>query len=107
MAVVDKDAQNGAKVAEQFGCKAFKSVEELLGWSKETKTAIHAASVAVPTVFHRGVAEQLMAAGADVLIEKPLAPNVADAGDRGDRKETGAGVAGGAHGAVQPGVSGA
>ena len=79
VAVVDKDSANGAKVAGLYGCKAFASVEELLNWSTETKTALHAASVAVPTVHHRAAAEQLMGAGCDVLIEKPLAPNVDDA----------------------------
>src|ERR1035437_407252 len=78
-AVVDKIPENAAKVAEPYGCKAFATVPELLAWSKESRTAINAASVAVPTVFHRAGAEQLMAAGVDVLIEKPLAPNVADA----------------------------
>ena len=79
VAVVDQVAENEAKAAEQYGCKAFESVEGLLAWSRQSRTAIHAASVAVPTVFHRAVAEQLMAAGVDVLIEKPLAPSVADA----------------------------
>jgi predicted dehydrogenase len=80
VAVVDKDTANGARVAGQYGnCKAFASVEELLKWSRDTKTAIGAASVAVPTMHHRAAAEQLMAAGTDVLIEKPLAPNVDDA----------------------------
>ena len=47
--------------------------------SRETRTPIHAASVAVPTMLHRVSAEKLLAAGSDVLIEKPLAPTVADA----------------------------
>jgi predicted dehydrogenase len=38
-----------------------------------------AASVAVPTVEHLNVARKLMEAGVDVLIEKPLAPSLADA----------------------------
>ena len=40
---------------------------------------IVAASVAVPTVQHLAVARPLIEAGVAVLIEKPLAPNVADA----------------------------
>ena len=42
-------------------------------------TAVDAASVCVPTVHHRAVAEELIAAGVDVLIEKPIAPSLADA----------------------------
>lgn len=38
-----------------------------------------AASVAVPTVEHLNVASELMEAGVDVLIEKPLAPSLAEA----------------------------
>jgi predicted dehydrogenase len=40
---------------------------------------IDAASVCVPTVHHRGVAEELLAAGVDVLIEKPLASTLEEA----------------------------
>ncbi|MCV0001486.1 Gfo/Idh/MocA family protein [Mobiluncus mulieris] len=39
---------------------------------------IEAAIVAVPTAFHREVALQLAAAGVHTLIEKPLAPSVAE-----------------------------
>jgi predicted dehydrogenase len=78
-AVVDKSLEHRQKMAEQHKCEAFATVEELLAWSHQTKTRLHAASVAVPTIHHRPVAEELMAAGLDVLIEKPLAPTVADA----------------------------
>ncbi|HWB33497.1 MAG TPA: Gfo/Idh/MocA family oxidoreductase [Acidobacteriaceae bacterium] len=40
---------------------------------------IHAASVCVPTVDHAATARELMAAGVDVLIEKPLAASLAEA----------------------------
>ena len=59
-------------VASQFGCSALAGVEELFG-------RVEAASVAVPTLHHRGVAAALMAAGIDVLIEKPLASTLAEA----------------------------
>lgn len=38
-----------------------------------------AASVAVPTVNHLAVARELMEAGVDVMIEKPIAPSLAEA----------------------------
>ena len=79
VAVVDMNPQSAQKTADAHGCRAFPSVEELLHWSRQTKTPIHAASVAVPTVHHRRVAEQLAVAGVNLLIEKPLAPTVADA----------------------------
>ena len=77
--VVDMNAESARKAAEAHGCRAFGTVEELLHWSRESKTPVHAASVAVPTVHHRQVAEVMAAAGANLLIEKPLAPTVADA----------------------------
>jgi predicted dehydrogenase len=71
-AVVDSDVTQAQAVASQFGCSALADVEELFG-------RVEAASVAVPTLHHRGVAAVLMAAGIDVLIEKPLASTLAEA----------------------------
>ena len=71
-AVVDSDATQAGKVAREFGCMALSSPDELRG-------RIDAASIAVPTVQHLSVAAALMAAGIDVLIEKPLASNLEEA----------------------------
>lgn len=71
-AVVDSDTAQAQAVASQFGCLALAGVEDLFG-------RVEAASVAVPTLRHRGVAAALMAAGIDVLIEKPLASTLAEA----------------------------
>src|SRR5262249_57040467 len=68
-AVVDQDTAQAQSVAAQFGCSAFSSVEELFG-------RVEAASVAVPTLHHRAVSAALMAAGIDVLVEKPLASSL-------------------------------
>ena len=70
--VVDADAALVQSIAAQFTCKAMGSVEELFG-------RVEAASVAVPTVHHLQVAAALMAAGIDVLIEKPLASTLDEA----------------------------
>lgn len=72
VAVVDSDATKAQAVAAQFGCKALTSPAELAG-------RVDAASVAVPTVHHLSVAASLMAAGVDVLIEKPLASTLLEA----------------------------
>jgi len=71
-AVVDSDAAQAQAVASQFGCSALAAVEDLFG-------RVEAASVAVPTLHHRAVSAALMAAGIDVLIEKPLASTLAEA----------------------------
>ncbi len=79
VAVVDLSPDNREKVSKLYKCEAFATVEELLAWAHQTNLKLDVASVAVPTVHHRRVAEQLITAGLDVLIEKPLAPTVADA----------------------------
>jgi predicted dehydrogenase len=73
--VVDCDTARADAVAREFGCRGFGSVEQLL----TTHSEVEAASVAVPTVHHLDSARQLMAAGVDVLIEKPLASSLAEA----------------------------
>jgi predicted dehydrogenase len=73
--VVDPDTSRADAMASEFGCKAFGSVEQML----TTHSEVQAASVAVPTVLHLPVARDLMEAGVDVLIEKPLAASLDEA----------------------------
>jgi predicted dehydrogenase len=73
-AIVDADPARADAVAREYGARAFGSVQQLL-----TRPEIHAASVAVPTVAHVEVARQLMEAGIDVLIEKPVTSTLAEA----------------------------
>jgi predicted dehydrogenase len=73
--VVDPDTARADAIAAEFGCKAFGSVEQML----TTHSEVQAVSVAVPTVLHQQVARDLMEAGVDVLIEKPLATTLAEA----------------------------
>ena len=77
MGVVDPDVNRADAVAREFGCKAFASVLQLV----TTHSEVQAASVAVPTVHHLPVARELMKAGVDVLIEKPLASTLAEVDD--------------------------
>jgi predicted dehydrogenase len=73
--VVDPDLNRADAVAREFGCKAFGSVQQML----TTRSELQAASVAVPTIHHLAVARELLEAGVDVLIEKPLAATLAEA----------------------------
>jgi predicted dehydrogenase len=75
--VVDPDTVRADAVAREFDCKSFGSVEQML----TTHSEVQAASVAVPTVLHRQVACDLMEAGVDVLIEKPVAATLAETDD--------------------------
>jgi predicted dehydrogenase len=60
-------------VAEQWGCRHFHSVENLLN------AGVDCVSVAVPTTFHKDIAVQCLAADVSCLVEKPLAGSVEDA----------------------------
>jgi len=75
--VVDPDTARADAVAREFGCRGFGSIEQLT----VTHSEVQAASVAVPTSQHLNAARQLMEAGIDVLIEKPLAASLAEADD--------------------------
>ena len=77
LGVVDPDLNRADAVASEFGCKGFGSVHQML----TTHSEVQAASVAAPTVHHLAVARELMQAGVDVLIEKPLAATLAEAGE--------------------------
>ena len=67
--VVDPDINRADAVGREFGCRSFGSVRQML----TTHSEIQAASVAAPTSQHRSVTRELMEAGVDVLIEKPVA----------------------------------
>jgi predicted dehydrogenase len=75
LGVVDPDVSRADAVAREFGCKAFGSVLQML----TTHSELQAASVAAPTMHHLSVARDLMNAGVDVLIEKPLGASLAEA----------------------------
>jgi len=73
--VVDRDPATLAAASEKFGVPGFESIEACLAMSGK----LDAASICVPTVHHATAAAPLLAAGVDLLVEKPLAANLADA----------------------------
>jgi predicted dehydrogenase len=74
-AVVDADPARRQAHAATYNIPAFAAVEQLLA----SPTSIDAASICVPTIHHASVAEQLLLANIDVLIEKPFAATLAEA----------------------------
>ncbi len=70
VAVVDLDAARAAEAAE--GCPALSDYRELRG-------RVDAAIVAAPTIAHTAIGCDLMQAGIDVLVEKPIAPDLESA----------------------------
>ncbi len=73
--IVDPVLARADALAGEFGCRAFGSIAQLVTAHRE----VQAASVAVPTLRHLEVSRALMEAGVDVLVEKPLAPSLAEA----------------------------
>jgi predicted dehydrogenase len=73
--VVDRDPGVAAEAAAKFGVPGFELIEACLA----AVGPLDAASICVPTVHHASAAEPLLAAGLDLLIEKPLAASLADA----------------------------
>jgi predicted dehydrogenase len=70
--VVDSDPERAAMVAAEHNCLAFATLGELKGH-------VDAAVVAVPTSLHAEVGCELLESGIDVLVEKPIAANLASA----------------------------
>jgi len=75
VAAVDPDAARADEAAKQYGIPVFASIDALL----KADLKLDAACVAVPTVKHHEVASELLDAGLDLLIEKPLAATLAEA----------------------------
>jgi predicted dehydrogenase len=73
VAVADVDLDRATDVATRFGAHAFIDHRELL--QAATPDAV---SICVPTGLHRAVVEEAAAAGAHILLEKPMAATVAD-----------------------------
>ena len=70
--VVDADPERAAEAAAEHNCLTFATLGELKG-------NVDAAVVAVPTSLHAEVGCELLKSGIDVLVEKPIAGDLASA----------------------------
>ncbi len=73
-AVVDPNEAARSAATAKYAIPGFASIDECLAACKPD-----AASLCVPTVHHAVCAQTLLAAGVDLLIEKPLAASLAEA----------------------------
>ncbi|MGL4513513.1 MAG: Gfo/Idh/MocA family protein [Lacipirellulaceae bacterium] len=72
VAVVDPVSVARNALADKTGARPFADYRQVLG-------RVDAAVVATPTATHRATAVALLEAGVHVLVEKPIAPSLADA----------------------------
>jgi UDP-N-acetylglucosamine 3-dehydrogenase len=72
-AVCDQDGAAVATIASQYGVPGYRSWSEMMGAEK-----LDAVIVAVPTRGHLEVAEGALGHGLHVLVEKPIATNLAE-----------------------------
>lgn len=79
VAFVEPKAQLRAELASIYPVTAFASLDDLLAQLTAGALALDAATVCVPTVAHAEVASRLLAAGLDVLVEKPLTATLGEA----------------------------
>lgn len=82
-AIVEPDPARAASATADAAAEAsvpvFSSVAACLAARDRGEISLDAASVCTPTSLHAQVAEPLLAAGLDLLIEKPIAASVAEA----------------------------
>ncbi|MGA7884916.1 MAG: Gfo/Idh/MocA family oxidoreductase [Acidobacteriaceae bacterium] len=78
-AIIETDRSRADAAAAEWSVPVFASVAEFLAARFRGEVAADAASVCVPTSSHFAVAEALLSADVDVLIEKPIAATVAEA----------------------------
>ena len=72
--VADVDRSKADKAAAAFGCTVFSDHRELV-------ERVDAVSITVPTRDHHAVAKDFLAAGKDVLLEKPFTATLEEADD--------------------------
>jgi predicted dehydrogenase len=72
--VVDLDLSRAAQIARRCMTQPFSNYPDLFG-------RVQAVSVAVPTVVHHAISRDFLLRGIDVLLEKPMAANPAEAED--------------------------
>ncbi|KAF0184176.1 MAG: hypothetical protein FD164_502 [Nitrospirae bacterium] len=70
--VVDSNRKQAEDIASQYGCAAFSDHRDILD-------KVDALSIVTPTTAHYSVARDCIAAGKDLLIEKPITTTVEEA----------------------------
>ncbi len=75
VAAVEPDATRADAIRNEYTIPVFSSAEEAL----RADLRLDACSICVPTIHHAAAAGELLAAGVDCLVEKPLAASLEEA----------------------------
>lgn len=78
-AIIEFDSARAAAAQVEYAVPVFPSTADCLAARALGQIACDAASVCVPTSAHSAVAEALLSAAIDVLVEKPIATTVEEA----------------------------
>jgi predicted dehydrogenase len=84
--VLDHDMERATQITQEWGGKVFEDIAALI------ESGVDAVTIATPTIYHRQVAEPLLAAGVACMIEKPLAATAGEAQAIADAAEAGGAV---------------
>jgi predicted dehydrogenase len=88
-AIVEPDPARASAAAAEWPVPVYATQEECIAARGRGEVSLDAASVCTPTSAHFAVAQTLLHAGLDVLIEKPIAPSVTEADQLIDRAAAG------------------
>jgi len=69
--VADVDGARANEIAGQYRCRAYTDAADLIG-------RVDAVSIVVPTIHHADVARPFLERGVHMLMEKPIAPTLAE-----------------------------
>ena len=80
-AIVETDASRGSALSAEWGTPVYPSLDACLDARDRGEISLNATSVCVPTSAHHAIAAPLLAAGIDLLVEKPIAADTTQASD--------------------------
>lgn len=80
-AIVEADLSRAVVLAQEWNVAVYPSVDACLDARARNEIRLDVASICVPTSAHHAAAVPLLVAGVDLLVEKPIAADTAQAAD--------------------------
>jgi predicted dehydrogenase len=80
-AIVETNTSHASALSEEWEVPVYPSLDACLRARERGEISVDAASICVPTSAHYAIAAPLLAAGIDLLVEKPIAADTAQAAD--------------------------